>query len=68
MKPYSRLMQEQVDQQQMFFAKDYLNITEPSLLLGRMSDSLIQTIDEVKQKHRTSLTLEGWFKDGYFLK
>ena len=36
------------------YAKDVLNLTDESLLNGRMSDKLIETINEVKLKHRTS--------------
>ncbi len=35
------------------FARDYLGISDPTLLQGRMSDHVIDTIEEVKRKHRS---------------
>lgn len=50
------------------YAKDVLNLTDESLLNGRMSDKLIETINEVKLKHRTSnsSTFMRWLIIKYF--
>jgi hypothetical protein len=37
------------------YAKKELKLTDEGLLKGRMSDQLIDTINEVKLKHRTSM-------------
>lgn len=47
-------LQKQIDKKTIKYARNELKIDDESLLSGRMSDALINTINEVKLKHRTS--------------
>ena len=49
-------MQEEIDYDAINYAKEELQIEDEELLKGRMSEHLIKTINEVKLKHRSSIT------------
>lgn len=53
-KSKAQALQEVVDKEARAYAKKVLKIKDEDLLQGRMSDALIQTINEAKLKHRSS--------------
>lgn len=47
-------LQEEIDYEAIKYAREVLGLEDSEFLQGRMNDQLIQTINGVKLKHRTS--------------
>mmetsp|Transcript_18469 Transcript_18469/g.31607 ORF Transcript_18469/g.31607 Transcript_18469/m.31607 type:complete len:260 (+) Transcript_18469:274-1053(+) len=58
-------LETQIDHQMIQYARDE-GITDEDLLTGRMSEAICNIMNHAKLKHRSSLKLENWSRDGYY--
>lgn len=58
-------LEKEIDQEAIEYAK-FHGITDPKLLQGKMSEETCNFLNYAKLKHRSSLKLEDWSRDGYY--